>query len=73
MFLMIVLQEYDKAQFALTWERLHYIFNRLPRGFKFSPTVAHSALGKVLKENPSPLDIEYIDDILIGGKNAVEV
>lgn len=73
MFFMILLQEYDKAQFAFTWKRLHYTSNKLPQAFKFSPTIAHSTLGKVLKENPSPLDIEYVDDILIGGKNAAGV
>ncbi|GAB0208371.1 pol-like protein ENS-3 [Grus japonensis] len=76
MFFMIPLQEHDKAQFAFTWKGIQYTFNRLPQGYKHSPTIAHNALAKVLSEIPSPQGItiyQYIDDILIGGENSEEV
>ncbi|GAB0208996.1 pol-like protein ENS-3 [Grus japonensis] len=76
MFFMIPLQEHDKAEFAFTWKGIRYTFNRLPQGYKHSPTIAHSALAKVLSEIPSPQGItiyQYINDILIGGKNSEEV
>ncbi|GAB0209671.1 pol-like protein ENS-3 [Grus japonensis] len=76
MFFMIPLQERDKAEFAFTWKGIRYTFNRLPQGYKHSPTIAHSALAKVLSEIPSPQGItiyQYIDDILIGGETSEEV
>lgn len=57
MFFMIPLQEHDKAQFAFTWKGIQYRFNRLPQGYKRSPSTAHNALAKVLTESPSLPDI----------------
>ncbi|NXT86249.1 POL5 protein, partial [Zapornia atra] len=68
----IPLQEEDKPQFAFTWEGVQYTFNRLPQGYKHSPTIAHNALARILKEIDIPDGIsvyQYIDDILIGGDN----
>ncbi|KAK4829361.1 hypothetical protein QYF61_003288 [Mycteria americana] len=48
MFFMIPLTEDDKPQFAFTWEGTQYTFNRLPQGYKHSPTIAHNALAKIL-------------------------
>ncbi|GAB0206094.1 pol-like protein ENS-3 [Grus japonensis] len=76
MFFMIPLQEHDKAQFAFTWKGIQYTFNRLPQGYKHSPTIAHNTLAKVLTEISSPPGVmiyQYIDDILIGGENSEEV
>ncbi|NWI62347.1 TF29 protein, partial [Todus mexicanus] len=76
MFFMIPLQEHDKSQFAFTWKGVQYTFNRLPQGYKHSPTIAHNALAKVLAEVSSSPDVmvyQYIDDILIGGENPEEV
>lgn len=59
-------------QFAFTWKGIQYTFNRLPQGYKHSPTIAHNALAKILAEIPVSPDstvYQYIDDILIGGKN----
>lgn len=76
MFFMIPLQEHNKVQFTFTWKGIQYTFNRLPQGYKHSPTIAHNALAKVLTEISSPPGImiyQYINDILIGGENSEEV
>ena len=40
MFFMVPLREEDKEKFAFTWEGIQYSFNRLPQGYKHSPTIA---------------------------------
>lgn len=67
---MVPLQEQDKPYFAFTWEGVRYTFNRLPQGYKHSPTIAHGALAELLPQvsiPPEPHLYQYIDDILIGG------
>ncbi|KAF1594466.1 hypothetical protein FQV11_0011846, partial [Eudyptes moseleyi] len=59
-----------------TWEGTQYTFNRLPQGYKHSPTIAHNALAKLLDtvEVLSGVHIyQYIDDILVGGDNKEQV
>ncbi|NXN81012.1 TF26 protein, partial [Bombycilla garrulus] len=76
MFFMIPLLEQDKAQFAFTWKGVQYTFNRLPQGYKHSPTIAHNALAKALSEIPVSQGCtvyQYIDDILIGGESQESV
>lgn len=70
-FFMILLWEKDKPQFAL--REVQYICNHLPQAYKNPPTIAHSALAKILKEikvldGVSMYD-QYIDDTLIGVDN----
>uniref|UniRef100_A0A8C3K9U4 ribonuclease H n=1 Tax=Calidris pygmaea TaxID=425635 RepID=A0A8C3K9U4_9CHAR len=70
MFFMVPLREEDKEKFAFTWEGIQYTFNRLPQGYKHSPTIAHAALAELLQSVSLPQDVklyQYIDDILIGG------
>ncbi|KFV44251.1 hypothetical protein N341_11433, partial [Tyto alba] len=67
---MIPLRNEDKPQFAFTWEGIEYTFNRLPQGYKHSPTIAHNALAKLLNTVEVPLGVhiyQYIDAILVGG------
>ncbi|NXJ11777.1 POLY protein, partial [Odontophorus gujanensis] len=76
MFFMIPLREQDKAQFAFTWRGNQFSFNRLPQGYKHSPTIAHNALAKVLTKihiSPDVKVYQYIDDIFIGGENEENV
>ena len=76
MFFMTPLRDEDKPQFAFTWEGIQYTFNRLPQGYKHSPTIAHNALAKLLDmvEVPSGVHIyQYIDDILVGGNTKEQV
>ena len=72
MFFMVPLQEQDKPHFAFTWERVQYTFNRLPQGYKHSPTIAHGALAELLQQVSIPPEAplyQYIVDIVIGGNS----
>ncbi|KFP35655.1 hypothetical protein N324_11589, partial [Chlamydotis macqueenii] len=76
MFFMVPLQPEDRDRFAFTWEGQQYTFTRLPQGYKHSPTLAHHALAQELEKIPKPeaVDVyQYIDDILVGGKEIKEV
>ncbi|NXA44331.1 TF29 protein, partial [Eudromia elegans] len=76
MFFMVPLQDKDKEKFAFTWEGIQYTFNRLPQGYKHSPTIAHAALAELLQKVSLPPDVklyQYIDDILIGGDSPEKV
>ncbi|NXM33553.1 TF26 protein, partial [Oxyruncus cristatus] len=76
MFFMIPLCEQGKAQFAFTWRGTQYNFNRFLQGYRYSPTIAHNVLAKVLAEILIPPDVtlyRYIDDILIGGNDQESV
>ncbi|KFQ72784.1 hypothetical protein N337_12844, partial [Phoenicopterus ruber ruber] len=70
MFSMIPLREEDKFQFAFTWERTQHTFNRLPQGYKHSPTIARNALAALLD---SVHIYQYIDDTLVGGDSEEQV
>lgn len=50
MFFMIPLPEQHKVRFAFTWKGTQCTFNRLLQGYKYSPTIAHNTLAKVLAE-----------------------
>lgn len=50
-FFMVPLQEEDEGKFAYTWEGIQYTFNRLPQGYKYSPTIAHAALAELLQSH----------------------
>ncbi|XP_074991081.1 uncharacterized protein LOC142074382 [Calonectris borealis] len=68
--------EKDKEKFAFTWDGIQYTFNRLPQGYKHSPTIAHAALAELLQTASLPQNVklyQYIDDILIGGDSSEEV
>ena len=76
MFFMVPLREKDREKFAFTWEGIQYTFNRLPQGYKHSPTIAHAALAELLQTVSLPADVklyQYIDDILIGGPSPDKV
>lgn len=47
----------------------HYEYNRLPQGWKNSPSVFQRFMSKVLNEVIGPRVVVYIDDICIGGKS----
>ncbi|KAF1407180.1 Retrovirus-related Pol polyprotein from transposon 17.6, partial [Spheniscus mendiculus] len=76
MFFMVPLKEEDKEKFGFTWEGVQYTFNRLPQGYKHSPTIAHAALAELLQTVSLPQEVklyQYIDDILIGGTSPEKV
>ncbi|KFP94441.1 hypothetical protein N329_05264, partial [Haliaeetus albicilla] len=70
MFFMVPLEEKVKQKFAFTWEGVQYTFNKLPRGYKHSPTIAYAVLAELLQTVSLPWDVklyQYMDDILLGG------
>ncbi|KFQ51011.1 hypothetical protein N334_10554, partial [Pelecanus crispus] len=76
MFFMVPLQEEEKDRFAFTWEGIQYTLNRLPQGYKHSPTIAHAALAELLQTVTLPQNVklyQYIDNILIRGHSPEEV
>ncbi|KAK4828000.1 hypothetical protein QYF61_022777, partial [Mycteria americana] len=76
MVFMVPLKEEDKEKLAFTWEGIQYTFNRLPQGYKHSPTIAHAALAELLQTVSLPQEVklyQYIDDILIGGTSPEKV
>ncbi|KAK4806382.1 hypothetical protein QYF61_016232 [Mycteria americana] len=76
MFCTVPLKEEDKEKFAFTWEGIQYTFNRLPQGYKHSPTIAHAALAELLQTVSLPQEVKlyhYIDDILMGGASPEKV
>ncbi|GAB0209882.1 hypothetical protein GRJ2_003453900 [Grus japonensis] len=61
-----------RAQFAFTWRGIHYTWNRLPQGWKHSPTICHGLIQAALEQGEAPEHLEYIDDITIWGDTAEE-
>ena len=47
-FFMIPLRDEDKPQFVFTWGGIQYTFNRLPQGYKHSPTIVHNSEIEIL-------------------------
>ncbi|KFP67937.1 hypothetical protein N322_00831, partial [Cariama cristata] len=76
MFFMVPLQEEDKEKFTFTWEGIQYSFDRLPQGYKHSPTIVHAVLAELLQTVSLPQDVklyQYIDDVLIRGTSSEKV
>ncbi|GAB0208592.1 hypothetical protein GRJ2_003324900 [Grus japonensis] len=57
-----------RPQFAFTWRGVQYTWNRLPQGWKHSPTTCHGLIQTALEQGEAPEHLQYIDDIFIGGK-----
>ena len=62
-----------KLQFAFTWRGVQYIWNRLPQGWKHSPTICHGLIWTALEKGDAPEHREYIHDIIVWGSTAEEV
>ncbi|GAB0208636.1 hypothetical protein GRJ2_003329300 [Grus japonensis] len=63
-----------RPQFAFTWRGVQYTWNRLPQGWKHSPTICHGLIQTALGEKgEAPEHLQYIDDITVWGKSAEEV
>ncbi|KAK4828266.1 LOW QUALITY PROTEIN: hypothetical protein QYF61_024931 [Mycteria americana] len=57
-----------RLQFAFTWRG-----NRLPQGWKHSPTICHGLIQTALEQGEAPEHLQYIDDIILWGNTAEEV
>ncbi|RMB91867.1 hypothetical protein DUI87_31729 [Hirundo rustica rustica] len=62
-----------RAQFAFTWKGVQYTWNRLPQGWKHSPTICHGLIQTALEKGEAPEHLQYIDDIIVWGNTAGEV
>ncbi|NXT47213.1 POL3 protein, partial [Pluvianellus socialis] len=62
-----------RVQFAFTWRGIQYTWNRLPQGWKHSPTICHGLIQTALEQREAPEHSQYIDDIIIWGNTAEEV
>ncbi|XP_010561942.1 PREDICTED: uncharacterized protein LOC104829417 [Haliaeetus leucocephalus] len=62
-----------RPQFAFTWRGVQYTWNRLPQGWKHSPTICHGLIQTALEQGDAPEHLQYIDDIIVWGNEAEEV
>ncbi|KQK78825.1 hypothetical protein AAES_110625 [Amazona aestiva] len=62
-----------RPQFAFTWRGIQYTWNRLPQGWKHSPTIFHELIKTSLEQEQGPEHLQYIDDIIVWGDTAEEV
>ncbi|RMC04419.1 hypothetical protein DUI87_18861 [Hirundo rustica rustica] len=62
-----------RPQFAFTWRGVQYTWNRLPQGWKHSPTICHGLIQAALEKGEAPEHLQYIDDIIVWGNTAMEV
>ncbi|RMB97670.1 hypothetical protein DUI87_25821 [Hirundo rustica rustica] len=53
-----------QGQFAFTWKGIQYTWNRLPQGWKHSPTICHGLIQTALEKGEAPEHLQYIDDII---------
>ncbi|GAB0209526.1 hypothetical protein GRJ2_003418300 [Grus japonensis] len=62
-----------RPQLAFPWRGIHYTWNRLPQGWKHSPTICHGLIQTALEKGEAPEHLQYIDDIIVWGNSAEEV
>ncbi|RMC17971.1 hypothetical protein DUI87_04845 [Hirundo rustica rustica] len=62
-----------RAQFAFTWKGVQYTWNRLPQGWKHSPTIFHGLIQTALEKGEGPKHLQHINDIIVWGNTAGEV
>ncbi|RMC21875.1 hypothetical protein DUI87_02746 [Hirundo rustica rustica] len=62
-----------RPQFAFTWRGVQYSWNRLPQGWKHSPTICHGLIQAALGKGEALEDLQCIDDIIVWGNTAMEV
>ncbi|RMC03420.1 hypothetical protein DUI87_20617 [Hirundo rustica rustica] len=55
-----------RAQFTFTWKGVQYTWNRLPQGWKHSPTICHGLIQTALEKGEAPEHLQYIDDHRMG-------
>ncbi|GAB0207867.1 hypothetical protein GRJ2_003252400 [Grus japonensis] len=62
-----------RPQFAFPWRGIQYTWNRLPQGWKHSPTICRGLIQAALEQGEAPEHLQYIDDIIVWGNSAEEV
>ncbi|GAB0179440.1 hypothetical protein GRJ2_000409300 [Grus japonensis] len=58
------------TQFAFTWRGVQYTWNRLPQGWKHSPTICHGLIQTALEKGEAPEYVQYIDAIIVWDNTA---
>ncbi|GAB0209453.1 hypothetical protein GRJ2_003411000 [Grus japonensis] len=61
-----------RPQFVFTWRGVQYTWNRLPQGWKHSPTICHGLIQTALEKGEAPEHLQYIEDISVWGNRAAE-
>ncbi|KFO61009.1 hypothetical protein N302_04545, partial [Corvus brachyrhynchos] len=61
-----------RPQFACTWRGVQYTWNRLPQGWKHSPTICHGLIQAALEKGEAPEHLQYIDNIIVWRNTATE-
>ncbi|RMC20603.1 hypothetical protein DUI87_01455 [Hirundo rustica rustica] len=64
--------QYERESKAAKWG-MQYTWNRLPQGWKHSPTICHGLIQAALEKGEAPEHLQYIDDIIVWGNTAMEV
>ncbi|KFP92738.1 hypothetical protein N329_01682, partial [Haliaeetus albicilla] len=59
-----------QPRFAFTWRGVQYTWNRLPQGWKHSPTICHGLIQTALGKGEALEHLQYTDDIIIRGDTA---
>ncbi|RMB92703.1 hypothetical protein DUI87_30849 [Hirundo rustica rustica] len=72
-FFSIPLSAECRPQLAFTWRGVQYTWNRLPQGWKHSPTICHGLIQAALEKGEAPEHLQYIDVIIVWGNTAMEV
>ncbi|KFQ20957.1 hypothetical protein N332_08661, partial [Mesitornis unicolor] len=72
-FFFIPLAAECRPQFAFTWRGIQYTWNRLPQGWKHSPTICHGLIQTALERGGAPDHLQCIDDIIVWDDTAEEV
>ncbi|KAK4806759.1 hypothetical protein QYF61_005555 [Mycteria americana] len=62
-----------RPQFAFMWRGVQYTWNRLPQGWKHSPTICHGLIQTALEQVDALDHLQYIDDIIAWGNKMEEV
>jgi len=69
-FFSIYLAAECRPQYACTWRGIQYTWNRLPQGWKHSPTICHGLIQTALEKGEAPEHLQYIDDIIVWADTA---
>ncbi|KAK4832261.1 hypothetical protein QYF61_021613 [Mycteria americana] len=59
-----------RPQFAFTWRGVQYTWNRLPQGWKQSPTICHGLIQTAVEQGEAPEHLQYLDDLIMWGNIA---
>ncbi|KFQ61075.1 hypothetical protein N334_06543, partial [Pelecanus crispus] len=59
-----------RPQFVFIWRGAQYTWNRLPQGWKHSPTICHGLIQTALEQGEALEHLQYVDDIIVWGNTA---